>query len=132
MYAPRRKGEKVKLTMDTRTYPARGGARAAIVLGALAAAWSVVAGGAVPALAQDPSPPAARAVPTLPADPETGKAYPLRINDANRRVRLIVDSAARIDEYGTHKPADGRALLVVSTEWENTIPLTSVDRKSVV
>ena len=114
--------------MDTRTYQARGGAnRAAIVLGALAAAWSVVAGGgAVPALAQDPSPPAARAIPTLPADPETGKTYPLRINDANRKVRLIVDSAARIDEYGIHKPADGRALLVVSTEWENTIPLTSV------
>jgi hypothetical protein len=66
------------------------------------------------------------AVPGLPADPVAGKTYPLRVDGSNRGVLLTVHSAARVGRYGTRTALDGRALLVLDTEWENTIPFTFV------
>jgi Mg-chelatase subunit ChlD len=62
--------------------------------------------------------------PVLPVQPELNRTYPLRLESATRGVRLLVNNAALLGEYGVHKAPPGKALLVLGTEWENVIPLT--------
>ena len=67
----------------------------------------------------------------LPERPEAGRTYPLRLAAGNRAARVTVHNVAAVDTYGSHKAPPGRTLLVVSTEWENVIPLTVIDEQKI-
>jgi hypothetical protein len=73
-----------------------------------------------------PAPPAASPLPARLAPDQT---YPINASAANRGVRLTALSAQLAGEYATLRPADGRQFLVLSTEWENLIPLTLVKKQ---
>jgi Mg-chelatase subunit ChlD len=69
--------------------------------------------------------------PTLPADPERGRIFPLRRGGSNRAVRLTIQNAAMVERYAEATAAPGGAILVLGTEWENTIPLSLIQQQQV-
>lgn len=62
---------------------------------------------------------------------EDGRIYPLGIEIANRAVCLRLVNVSVADAYGNLKPPPGGKLLVLATEWENTIPWTIVREQKV-
>jgi hypothetical protein len=62
---------------------------------------------------------------------ELDKPQALGATAGNRAARLTVHTVARRSSYGGVRPADGRALVVLNTEWENLIPMTLVREKQV-
>ncbi|MGN6507032.1 MAG: hypothetical protein ACTHM6_15870, partial [Tepidisphaeraceae bacterium] len=64
------------------------------------------------------------ATPALPETPVLGKPYPVRASGQNSSVRLTVMNASLVDHYGPLKAPAGRRWVVLSTDWQNIIPLT--------
>src|SRR4051812_42105037 len=60
--------------------------------------------------------------PSLPAEPQPGKIYGVRAFAANDGVRVTVLNASVVKRYGPRQAPAGRAWVVLSTEWENTVP----------
>ncbi|MBN1421219.1 MAG: hypothetical protein JXP34_20770, partial [Planctomycetes bacterium] len=83
------------------------------------------------ARAQEDKTPAPAPEETLPARLEPGATVAVNRTGANRAVRLTIGTLRQTDAYGTFRAPAGEALLVLSTEWENTIPLTLVREKKV-
>jgi len=54
---------------------------------------------------------------------EIGKTMPVRAETGNRAIAVTVRNAALVDHYGDTKAAEGRLFLVVSTQWENVLPV---------
>jgi Mg-chelatase subunit ChlD len=64
-------------------------------------------------------------LPSLPPRPQLDKLYPVCVTTGNRGARFDLLSAGIVGSYGT-LPADAGPYLVLSTRWENVIPLTVV------
>ncbi|HEX8916582.1 MAG TPA: VWA domain-containing protein [Humisphaera sp.] len=73
---------------------------------------------------------AAALVPLFPAAPvhaapaiAVGKTVPVRAETGNRAVAVTVRNAALVDRYGEAVPAEGNLFVVLSTQWENVLPV---------
>ena len=64
-------------------------------------------------------------LPSLPPQPQADKLYPVRFATGNRGAKFELSSAGIFSSYGT-LPADAGPYLVISTRWENVIPLTII------
>ena len=62
--------------------------------------------------------------------PESG-VLPMNRSAANRGVKLTATMARVAGEYGKTKAAPGSSFLVLTTSWENIIPLTLVARRQI-
>jgi hypothetical protein len=67
----------------------------------------------------------------LPRPMELDRVFRLNLSMANRGVQLTVLNASSSTAFGGVTAAPDRRLLVLSTDWENIIPLTLVDQKAV-
>jgi hypothetical protein len=67
----------------------------------------------------------------LPDSIEPGRTYPIRAFVQNRAVMAGVTNASLLPAYGDSAAGAGKAFLVISTSWENIIPLTLVQRNRV-
>jgi hypothetical protein len=67
----------------------------------------------------------------LPGSIELGKTYPIRAFVQNRAVMLVITNAALLPAYGDTTAGAGKSFLVISTSWENIIPLTLVQQTRV-
>jgi hypothetical protein len=54
---------------------------------------------------------------------EVGKTVPVRTDIGNRAVSMTIRNAALVDHYGDTKAKDGQLFLVLSTQWENILPV---------
>ena len=64
-------------------------------------------------------------LPSLPPRPQADKLYPVRAAAGNRGAKFDLSSAGIVSTYGS-LPANAGPYLVISTRWENVIPLTVI------
>lgn len=63
---------------------------------------------------------------------DLGKTVPVRAETGNRAIAVTIRNAALADSYGEAKAADGRLFLILSTQWENVLPVKiSAENKSI-
>lgn len=63
---------------------------------------------------------------------ELGKTVPVRAETGNRAIAVTIRNVALADSYGDTKAADGRLFVIVSTQWENVLPVKiSAENKSI-
>ncbi|QOV89700.1 VWA domain-containing protein [Humisphaera borealis] len=70
--------------------------------------------------------------PVFAAAIELGKTVPVRAETGNRAVAVTIRNAGLADTYGDTKAADGRLFLIISTQWENVLPVKiTAENKSI-